>query len=62
MDRFIKIVFGSASLALVATVAGLAAKSGNNTFINHLKAIDNSQKYVFNKSDFAITRMPTIPG
>ena len=62
MDRFIKIVFGSASLALVATVAGLAAKSGNNTFINHLKAMDNSQKYVFKKSDFAITRMPTIPG
>ena len=62
MDCFIKIVFGSASLALVATVAGLAAKSGNNTFINHLKAIDNSQKYVFKKSDFAITRMPTIPG
>ncbi len=25
-------------------------------------AIGNSQKYVFNKSDFAITRMPTIPG
>lgn len=62
MDRFIKIVFGSTSLALIATVAGLAVKSGNNTFINHLKAADNSQKYVFNKSDFAITRMPTIPG
>ncbi len=62
MDRFIKIVFGLTSLALVATVAGLAVKSGNNTLINHLKAMDNSQKYVFKKSDFAITRMPTIPG
>ena len=61
MDRFIKIVFSSISLAFVATVAGIAMKSGDNTFINQLKA-DNSQKYVFNKSDFAITRMPTIPG
>ncbi len=62
MDRFIKIVFSSISLGFVAAVAGIAVKSGNNSFINHLMAIGNSQKYVFNKSDFAITRMPTIPG